>query len=59
MRGRKKTYLIELQGTQVEQLRRLVVSRTSPQSEVLRARVVLTCWECLNEVQELIGLMNK
>ena len=45
MRGRKKTYEIELNETEVAQLRRVVASRKSSQSEVRRAKVVLTCWE--------------
>lgn len=43
MRGRKKTYRVALQPTQIDQLHQVVNSRKSLQSEVLRARVILTC----------------
>jgi transposase len=45
MRGRKKTYIVELEATEEKQLRRVVACRKSPQGEVLRAKVILTCHE--------------
>lgn len=45
MRGRKKTYMVVLMENEEEELGRVIASRKSPQGEVLRAKVVLTCWE--------------
>ena len=45
MRGRKKSYVVQLDEAEAAQLRRVVASRKSPQSEVLRAKVILTCGE--------------
>lgn len=43
MRGRKKTYLVNLESTELANLRRLASAHTSPQAEVRRARILLTC----------------
>jgi len=41
MRGRKKTYVIELSGPTMVQLRQVVASRTRAHSEVQRAKIIL------------------
>lgn len=56
MRGRKKTYVIDLQDSELEQLRRTVASRKSSHSEVRRAQVVLTCWEHPDFPDEQVAL---
>jgi transposase len=45
MRGRKKTYAIVLPQSEEAQLRAIVAARNSPQGQVLRAKILLTCWE--------------
>jgi len=45
MRGRKKTYVVQLEPKETEAFRRLIAAHKSPQDEVLRARVLLTCHE--------------
>lgn len=41
MRGRKRTYVVELQESEELGLRQLVLGRNSPQGEVQRAKVIL------------------
>jgi hypothetical protein len=43
MAGRKKTYAVYLTTQEREQLEQVVGSRKSPQSEAVRARILLRC----------------
>ena len=45
MRGRKRTYVVELKESEKLGLQQLVLGRNSPQGEVQRAKVILTCAE--------------
>ncbi|GAC1647369.1 MAG: hypothetical protein NVS4B12_15070 [Ktedonobacteraceae bacterium] len=45
MRGPRPAYPIELTAVEVEQFRQLVRAHTSPQAQVVRARIILQAFE--------------
>ena len=54
--SRKKAFVVTLEASEREFLQKVVVGRNSPQGEVLRARIVLTCAQYPRSTDAKIGV---